>query len=149
MRGLVIFVLVMAALFWAGKMLMKSDGGSFSIETLVAGGPETAAKSRVKQILEGLQREGDGGGLALQAAVCRWDSDLVAIQDQREFEEAYDAFQLFLDQRGINHRKIASYEITGAEVIQEKPPVVIVSGKIEDRPFKLKVPDKRRLIWMD
>jgi hypothetical protein len=34
-------------------------------------------------------------------------------------------------------------------VIQEKPPVVIVSGTIEGKPFKLKVPDKRRLIWMD
>jgi hypothetical protein len=149
MRKLVIFILVMAAVFYAGKMVMKADTSSFNLETLIAGGPATAAKSRVKQILEGLQREGDGGGLALQAAVCRWDSDLVAIQDEKEFEEAYDAFQIFLDQRGINHRKIAGYDITGAEVIQEKPPVVIVSGTIEGKPFKLKVPEKRRLIWMD
>jgi hypothetical protein len=149
MRKLVIFILVMAAVFYAGKMVMKADTSSFNLETLIAGGPATAAKSRVKQILEGLQREGDGGGLALQAAVCRWDSDLIAIQDQKEFEEAYDAFQIFLDQRGINHRKIAGYDITGAEVIQEKPPVVIVSGTIEGKPFKLKVPEKRRLIWMD
>jgi hypothetical protein len=149
MRKLVIFILVMAAVFYAGKMVMKADTSSFNLETLIAGGPATAAKSRVKQILEGLQREGDGGGLALQAAVCRWDSDLIAIQDQKEFEEAYDAFQIFLDQRGINHRKLAGYDITGAEVIQEKPPVVIVSGTIEGKPFKLKVPEKRRLIWMD
>lgn len=147
MRGFVILLLVIGAIYWGGRAFLKDRLQDLSLDTLISGGPESMAKDRVKQILGGLEKEGDGNGLGLQAAICQWDSGLNVIQDEREFEAAYDAFSVWRDQFDINHRKIKSYEITGAEVLQKEPPVVMVTGTIEDRPFKLKVPYKRRLTW--
>ncbi len=144
MRGLIIFVLIAGGLYWGGKTLMESDS-QLSLDRLIDGGPTRAAEKRVKQILEGLKTEGDGNGFALQAAICQWDRAVDAITDQGEFEGAYDGFAAFRDTYHMNHRKITSYTITGSEVVQEKPPVVMVSGTIENKPFKWRVPYKERI----
>ena len=147
MRGIIIFGLVAGALYFGGKAFMGSDT-PLSLDKLIDGGPTTAAEKRVKQILEGLKQEGDGNGFALQAAICQWDRAVDAISDQGEFEGAYDGFDNFRDALNINHRKIRSYSITGSELVQEKPPVVIVTGMIEDRPFRWRVPYKERISSM-
>jgi hypothetical protein len=148
MRGLVIFVLVVGAVIWASKDFVHKKLDGLTLETLRTGSPENAAKERVKIILDGLQKEGGSNGLAFQAAICEWDSALYTIQDQNEFEQAYDHFSDWLDERDINHRKISDYEITTVELVQESPPVAMVSGTIEGRPFKMRVPDKRRISWV-
>jgi hypothetical protein len=144
MRGLIIFVLVAGGLYWGGKTLMESDS-QLSLDSLIDGGPTRAAEKRVKQILEGLKTEGDGNGFALQAAICQWDRAVDTISDQGEFEGAYDGFSAFRDSYNMNYRKIKSYTITSSEVVQEKPPVVMVSGTIENKPFKWRVPYKERI----
>ena len=73
-------------------------------------------------------------------------SDLV-IPDQGEFEQAYDHFSGWRDEFDINHRKITDYEVTKVELVQQSPPVAMVSGTIEGRAFKMRVPDKRRVTW--
>ena len=148
MRGLVIFLLVAGVLFWAGKDFLKKKLDGLTMETLASGSPEAAAQDRVKKILEGLKKDGDGNSLAFQAAICQWDSGIDAIQDQGEFEQAYDHFSDWRDEFDINHRKISGYEITKVELVQESPPVAMVSGTIEGRQFKMRVPDKRRISWV-
>ena len=148
MRGLFIFLLVAGALFWAGKDFVKKKLDGMTMETLESGSPEAAAEKRVKKILEGLEKEGDGNGFALQAAICQWDSGLDVISDQGELEQAYDHFSDWRDEFDINHRKISGYEITKVELVQESPPVAMVSGTIEGRKFKMRVPDKRRVSWV-
>jgi hypothetical protein len=148
MRGLVIFLLVAGALFWVSKDFLKKKLDGLTMETLASGSPEAAAQDRVKKILEGLKKDGDGNGLGLQTAICQWDSALDAIQDQGEFEQAYDHFSDWRDEFDINHRKISGYEITKVELVQESPPVAMVSGTIEGRKFKMRVPDKRRVSWV-
>jgi len=147
MRGLVIFLLVAGAIFWAGKDYLKKKLDGLTMETLTAGSPEAAAEARVKKILGGLQKDADGDSLTFQAAICQWDSGLDAIQDQGELEQAYDHFSEWRDQFDINHRKITDYEITKVELVQQNPPVAMVSGTIEGRAFKMRVPDKRRVSW--
>ncbi len=148
MRGFVIFVLVVGAVIWAGKDFVQKKLDGLTLETLRTGSPEAAAKERVKIILDGLKEEGGTNGLGFQAAICEWDSALYTIQDKDEFEQAYDHFSDWLDERDINHRKISDYEITTVELLQESPPVAMVSGAIEGRPFKMRVPDKRRISWV-
>lgn len=148
MRGIVIFLLVAGALFWVSKDFLKKKLDGLTMETLASGSPEGAAEARVKKILEGLEKDGDGNSLAFQTAICQWDSGLDAIQDQGEFEQAYDHFSDWRDELDINHRKISGYEITKVELVQESPPVAMVSGTIEGRQFKMRVPDKRRISWV-
>jgi len=150
MRGFIVFLLVVGAIFWAGKnYLSKHGSGGLSMDRLVSGSPTDAAEARVKQILDNLEKGGDGNDIPLQTAICQWDSGLVVIQDRGELEQAYDAFDGWRDEFDINHRKISGYTITGSELVQEKPPVVMVSGTIEDRTFKMRVPDKRRVSWVN
>lgn len=149
MRGFVIFLLVVGAVIWAGKDYAKKKLDSLTMDTLTTGSPENAAKERVKTILEGLKKSGGTNDLAFQAAICQWDSGLDAIQDQGEFEQAYDHFSEWLDEYDINHRKISGYEITNVELVQENPPVAMVSGTIEGRKFKMRVPYKRRVSWAE
>jgi hypothetical protein len=86
MRGFMIFVLVVGAVIWASKDFVHKKLDGLTLETLASGSPEAAAQDRVKKILEGLKKDGDGNSLAFQAAICQWDSALDAIQDQGEFE---------------------------------------------------------------
>ncbi|HEV7503519.1 MAG TPA: hypothetical protein VGS07_01270 [Thermoanaerobaculia bacterium] len=149
MRGFIIFLLVIGVVGWGVKSYLKSHDGSLSLDRLANGSPEEAAKTRVKAILEGLKTDGDTDGLPFQTSICQWDSAVGVIQDRTEFEQAYDAFDIWRSGFDINHRKISGYVITGSEVVQEKPPVVMVSGTIENRPFKMRVPDKRRVSWVN
>jgi hypothetical protein len=149
MRGLVIFLLVAGALFWAGKDYLKKKLDGLTMSTLESGTPEAAAEKRVKTILEGLKKDGGGNGIALQTAICQWDSAIDVIQDRDELEQAYDHFSDWLDEFDINHRKISGYEIIQVELVQKSPPVAMVSGTIEGRQFKMRVPDKRRISWVN
>jgi hypothetical protein len=149
MRGFVIFLLVVGVAGWGVRSYLKSHEGSLSLDRLANGSPEDAAKTRVKFILEGLKTDGDTNELPLQTSICQWDSAVGVIQDRTEFEQAYDAFDIWRTEFDINHRKISGYTIAGSEIIQETPPVVLVSGTIEDRPFKMRVPDKRRVSWVN
>ena len=64
MRGFVIFLLVIGAAFWAGKTYMKSHGsGGLSLDSLISESPTKAAEARVKQILDNLEKGGDGNDL--------------------------------------------------------------------------------------
>jgi hypothetical protein len=150
MRGFIIFLVVLGAVVWAGKSYLKSHESSLTLDHLISGGsPEESAKARVKIILEGLTTDGDTNGIPFQTSICQWDSAVAVIQDHTEFEQAYDAFDTWRDGFDINHRKISGYTITGAELVQKGHPVVMVSGTIEDRPFKMRVPDKRRISWVN
>src|SRR3954465_14009731 len=127
MRGFVIFLLVVGVAGWGVKSYLKNHNGSLSLDRLANGSPEEAAKTRVKAILEGLKMDGDTNGLPLQTSICQWDSAVGVIQDRNEFEQAYDAFGTWRNEFDINHRKISGYTIASSEVVQENPPVVIVS----------------------
>ena len=138
MRGFIVFLLVVGAIFWAGKSCLSKHGsGGLSMDRLVSGSP-TDARGGAGEADSG--QPGKGGRRQrrpLQTAICQWDSGLIVIQDRNELEQAYDAFDGWRDEFDINHRKIAGYTITGSELVQEKPPVVMVSGTIENRTFKI------------
>ncbi|HSK79399.1 MAG TPA: hypothetical protein VLQ45_23300 [Thermoanaerobaculia bacterium] len=146
MRGLFIALLIVGAVFWVGKNYLK-DSGNLSLDRLMDGSPDKAAEKRVRNVLEALKLDGDGESTTFQAAICQWDSAVNVLQDRDEFEQAYDNFDRWRDAGGINHRKITSYEVTGSEIVQEEPPVVNVSGTIEGRPFKMRVPYERPISW--
>jgi hypothetical protein len=94
MRGFIVFLLVIGAAFWAGKTYLKNHGsGGLSIDSLISESPTKAAEARVQQILDNLEKGGDGNDIPLQTAICQWDSGLVVIQDRNELEQAYDAFE--------------------------------------------------------
>jgi hypothetical protein len=147
MRGFLIFLVVIGVVGYFSKDYIRSHQGGLSIDRLISTSPEKAAESRVRQILENLKREGDTEDRGLQSAICLWDSDKLVLEDRNELEAAYDAFNAWRDERGINQRKISDFTITGSELVQQSPPVVNVSGTIEGQPFKMRVPDERRISW--
>lgn len=147
MRGCLIVLIVAAAVFYFGKDYIREHQGGLSMDQLVSSGPEDAAEHRVKEILENLRKEGHEDSRGLQTAICLWDSDKIILENQNELEAAYDAFNDWRDSFGINHRRISEFTVTGSELVQKTPPVVIVSGTIEGRSFKMRVPDERRISW--
>lgn len=149
MRVLFFALLVVGAVFFVGKNFLNDGDLGISIDRLLSGSPEEAAERRVRQVLEGLKLDGDGGRTtAFQAAICQWDSGVNVLQDRDEFEQAYDNFDRWRDAGGINHRKLTSYTVDGSEIVQEDPPVVNVSGTIEGRPFEMRVPHERPISWI-
>jgi hypothetical protein len=142
------FLVVVGVVGYFAKDYIRDHQGGMSIDRLISTSPEQSAETRVDKILEHLKNEGDIEEQGLQAAICLWDSDKIVLQDRNELEAAYDAFNAWRDEFGINQRKISDYTITGSELTQKTPPVVTVSGTIEGRSFKMRVPDERRISWM-
>ncbi|MFL6197035.1 MAG: hypothetical protein ACJ75H_22810 [Thermoanaerobaculia bacterium] len=147
MRGFLIFLVVIGVVGYFSKDYIRDHQGGLSIDSLISASPEKAAESRVKQILDNLKKEGDIENRGLQTAICLWDSDKIVLENQAELEAAYDAFNAWRDEFGINQRKISDFTVTGSELTQKSPPVVTVSGTIEGRSFKMRVPDERRISW--
>lgn len=150
MRGFLIFLVVIGVVGYFGKGYIQShpgSGGGFSLGSVLETTPEKKAETRVNRILSHLKKEGDIEDSGLQTAICLWDSDKLLLDSQDELEAAYDAFNSWRDERGINGRKISDYTVTGSEVAQQSPLVVTVSGTIEGRAFKMRVPDRERISW--
>lgn len=103
-------------------------------------------KNRVGAVLEGARTDG-GGSVTEQTAICRWWADKVLISDTWELGTASDAFDRWRRQGGI-YDKLTTYEVTDVELLEDASPVTaIVSGAVNGKPFRMKVPDGRPIEW--
>ncbi len=114
-------------------------------------GTESAAKTRVRFILQTIKDHGTGTDTALQTAVCRWRNDKVFIAVPGEQAEAADAFDNWRQQGGI-YPTLQTFEV--AEKVQERHEAdpegtYYVSATINGVARLLRVPPKAQIGWAD
>jgi len=107
------------------------------------------AKARVITVLDGIKTGGKRGTTSeFQLAMCRWYKDAVIIRDFQEFENASDTFDAWR-RRGNIYPTLKSYEVTKVEVVEGTEPLTwLVSGKIDGKPFTMRVPEKAPIEWV-
>jgi hypothetical protein len=138
MKGLVITLVVVGLLVIAGRIAMRE---------FTTYQESDRAKGRVTTILEGIRDNKDDQGLGLQTPVCMWARGVLLISDGYELGRVSDQFDDW--RREGNIWKVTSFEVTDAELVKgSEPPVVIVSGSVNGRPFKLRVPKGDKISWM-
>jgi hypothetical protein len=114
-------------------------------------GTESAARTRVKFILQTIRDHGNGTDVALQTAICRWHSDKIFISDRDEQSAAADAFDNWRQEGGI-YPTLQTYAV--AENAQERHPVDpegtwYVAVTIDGLDHLLRVPPKGQIGWAD
>lgn len=109
---------------------------------------ERQTKNRVNIILTGIKEEGGGSGTKLQTAISMWWADKMLISDLRELGDAQDAFERWQREANI-YPKISSFEVEEAEIVEDADvATAIVSGTINGKAFKMKVPSRGRVSWV-
>jgi hypothetical protein len=112
------------------------------------GGDTAEAETRVLHVLASMQKAGDTTSLDLQEGVCRWYNGKRYIGDAMEMEAALDGFDRWRRARNVYNRRIASYEITGSEVVPDSdPPAAVVTVTIEGKSHQILVPEDRPMSW--
>jgi hypothetical protein len=114
-------------------------------------GTESAAKTRVRFILQTVKDHGSSTDTALQTAACRWHSDRVFISFPAEQAEAVDAFDAWRQQGGI-YPTLQAFEVD--ERAQERHDgdpegTYYVTANINGTSRLLRVPVKARISWAD
>ncbi|HYL05092.1 MAG TPA: hypothetical protein VE075_03580 [Thermoanaerobaculia bacterium] len=114
-------------------------------------GTESAAKTRVRFILQTIKEHGTGTDTALQTAVCRWRNDKVFIALPGEQAEAVEAFDAWRQQGGI-YPDLQTFEV--AEQVQERHDAdpegtYYVTATINGVSRLLRVPPKAQIAWAD
>lgn len=108
---------------------------------------KSQTKNRVETILTGIKEQGGGTGTKIQTAICMWWADKMVISDLRELGDAQDAFERWQKEAGI-YPRISSFEVGDVEVLENTDvPTAIVSGTINGKAFKMKVPKRGRVSW--
>jgi hypothetical protein len=114
-------------------------------------GTPSAAKTRVRFILQTIKDHGNDTSTELQTAICRWDSDLIVISDRDELGQALDAFDAWRKLGNI-YPTLHSFEVDDkVEDRRANDPenTYYVAVKIDGVPRHLRVPPKARLRWVD
>ena len=115
---------------------------------LLKGGSERRAKERVEVILHGIQTDGGGSSIPIQASICMWYNETLAISDLGVLARANDSFLEWQREGGI-FPKLKTYEVTGANAVKDsEPPTVLVAGKIDGKSFVMRVPHDRPISWV-
>ncbi|HVR08071.1 MAG TPA: hypothetical protein VMW75_08490 [Thermoanaerobaculia bacterium] len=118
---------------------------------LSSDGTESAAKTRVRFILQTIKDHGSGTDTALQTAVCRWRNDKVFIAMPSEQAEAVEAFDTWRQQGGI-YPDLQTFEVDEkvAERKQADPEgTYYVTARINGVSRLLRVPPKAQISWAD
>ncbi|HEX9638933.1 MAG TPA: hypothetical protein VGB99_15485 [Acidobacteriota bacterium] len=138
MKGLVITLVTVGLLVLVGRVALR-EYTRFS--------EQDQAKGRVTAILQGIRDNVDDRGLGLQTPVCMWAAGVLLISDAYELGRASDQFDDWRREGDI--WKVSSFEVTGAELQPGSvPPLVIVSGTVNGKPFKLRVPKGDTISWI-
>jgi hypothetical protein len=137
MKGLWITLITVGLLLLVGKVALR-EYATYE--------EEDRAKGRVTTILQGIRDNQDDRGLGLQTPVCMWAQGVLVISDGYELGRASDQFDHW--RREGNIWNITSFEVAEAELIaNSEPATVIVSGSVNGRPFKLRVPKGDKISW--
>lgn len=112
--------------------------------------PADLAKKRVELILSTLQMKVSPTGSEMQAAICRFDQDLILISDRDQLGLAMDAFDRWrLD--GRIYDGVSSFEIDPAVrqgTAEDPPDTFYVRAKINGSWHWIRVPKGERLSWV-
>jgi hypothetical protein len=114
-------------------------------------GTESAAKTRVRFILQTIKDHGTGTDTVLQTAVCRWRNDKIFIAIPTEQVEASDAFDNWRQQGGI-YPTIQAFEVE--EKVQDghdgdPEGTYYVKATINGVSRLLRVPPRAQISWAD
>jgi hypothetical protein len=118
---------------------------------LLTGDGTSAAKTRVRFILQTIRDHGSDTSTELQTAICRWEKDKVVISDRDELGLAADAFDAWRQKGGI-YPTLATFEI--ADKVEEKTAkdpddTYYVQAKIDGAWHWIRVPVNARISWAD
>lgn len=112
--------------------------------------PADLAKKRVTFILHTLEMNVPATGKEMQAAICRFDRDVILISDRDRLASAMDAFdQWRLD--GRIYDGVSSFEIApevGPAKPQDPPETVYLRVKVNGSWRWIRVPKGERLTWV-
>ena len=116
----------------------------------LGGDPAAHAKNRVDFVLQTIRDHGAGTSRELQTAICRWEKDVVLIQDESELGGASDAFDRWRQQAGI-YPTLASYELADeVRYADDDDPenTFYVQAKIDGNWRWIRVPHQARISWV-
>jgi hypothetical protein len=126
--------------------------GCADLPKLLTGeGTASAAKTRVKFILQTIKEHGSTTDTQLQTAICRWDSDKIFISDRERLASALEAFDTWRQQARI-YPVLQTFGIDDkVEDRHDTDPegTYYVSVTIDGVAHRLRVPPKARLSWVD
>jgi hypothetical protein len=136
------------ALIWISLIVVVVVGGKIALEKMFVAGENNAATERVRRIFDGMKAGGNK-----DQAIAMYELGAFAIPGGGEgFRRAADAFDRWWKEKDLPWT-IASYELSAAEI---KDPatalagaVVIVSGTVEGKPFRLRAQRDQRLLWLN
>ena len=109
---------------------------------------EDRHRTRVQNVLSGIQAEGGTTGDKLNYSMLEWDGG------QRKFESVsnegvFDRFTRWCQEKNIN-RRIAAFEIVSIEKDASSEPVMsIVTVSIEGTTHRIRVGDEKRMAWVN
>ncbi len=109
---------------------------------------EDRHRTRVQNVLSGIQAEGGSTGDKLNYSIIEWDGG------QRKFESisnegVYDRFTRWCQDKNIN-RPIANFEIVSIEKDASSDPVMsVVTVRIEGATHRIRVGDEKRMAWVN
>jgi hypothetical protein len=114
-------------------------------------GTESAAKTRVRFILQTIHDHGSGTDVNLQTAMCRWYNDKIYVSDVSTQAEAADAFDKWRQQGGI-YPDLQTFEVE--EKAQDKHDADpegtwYVAARINGLSRLLRVPPRAQITWAD
>ena len=116
----------------------------------LGGNPAAHAKNRVDFVLQTIRDHGAGTSRELQTAICRWEKDVVVIQDDSELGAASDAFDSWRQQAGI-YPTLKSYELADeVRYAGEGDPenTFYVQANIDGTWRWIRVPHQARISWV-
>jgi hypothetical protein len=140
----------LCVLLWLSLCL----AGCADLPKLLSGGEDSArsaAKTRVKFILQTIKEHGNTTDTQLQTAICRWDSDKIFISDRERLTAALEAFDTWRQEAQI-FPTLQTFTIDDkVEGRHDKDPegTYYLAVTIDSVPHHLRVPPKERLSWMD
>ncbi len=110
-------------------------------------GKTAKAETRVLHVLAAMEKAGDTTSLDLQEGISRWYNGKRFINSMEQ-DAAVAGFDRWRRARNVYNRKIASWEITGAEVAEgSDPPAVVVTVTIEGKTHQILVPEDSPMSW--
>ncbi len=125
--------------------LLVIVGGKFVISQMFSSGETSTASRRITDVFEGL-RSPSGSDLALQ----RWYGGAVPT-DIDSLNAVAGEFDKWCADHGLN--PVKTFEIKEARETGEKgslgAAIVLVTGTVNDKPFRIRVQRGAALVWVD
>jgi len=134
-------------LIGVAAILLLAIAGRCGLSYMFTSGEAHSAQERVRRMLDGMKQGGNR-----QQAIALWKLGIFNIPGGMDaFNMAATEFEAWEAENELVGME--SYEITGAEVTAETgrlgEATVIVSGKIDGRPFRFRVVQGKPVEWVD